>query len=157
MTTTDTIGLKQIYRSVTTILFIGLMAALAGCGGGKETSREKLLASEVTSTIGVNAYLWRATLDTLDFMPLAQTDSKGGVVVTDWYTNPDVPAERVKVTVYILDKRLRADALKATVFRQWLRAGEWVDQPATEDAAAKIEDAILTQARYIRLKTVPEN
>ena len=76
--------------------------ALAGCGGKKET-RGVMAPSQVT-TIGVNSYLWRASLDTLSFMPLLQSDSAGGVIVTDWYTNPKNPGERMKVTVMILDR-----------------------------------------------------
>lgn len=133
-----------------------LVAGLAACSHHKEGSHEKLLASEVTSTIGVNAYLWRATLETIDFMPLASTDSKGGVIVTDWYSNPATPAERVKVTVYIVDKRLRADGLKVAVSRQWLEGGIWADQPDKYNSAAKLQEAILTKARYIRLNTVAE-
>ena len=76
------------------------------------------------NAIGVNSYLWRATLDTLAFMPLASADPYGGVVITDWYTNPEKPDERFKCTVYILDTRLRGDALKVTVFK------EVVERPA---------------------------
>src|SRR5437660_56848 len=64
-----------------------------------------------TPQLGVNSYLWRATLDTLNFMPLASADPVGGIIISDWYAAPDKPDERVKVNVYILDKRLRADAL----------------------------------------------
>src|SRR4051794_41160264 len=49
--------------------------------------------------LGVNAYLWRATLDTLNFMPLASADPVGGVVISDWYAAPDKPDEHMKVTV----------------------------------------------------------
>ena len=77
---------------------------------------EKLeFAKHHGATIGVNAYLWRATLDALSFMPMAQTDSNGGVVVTDWYTDPNTPTERMKVTVSILDQDLRADALRGSL------------------------------------------
>ena len=87
------------------------MAALAlvSCGGKKHPKAD-LAASRVT-TIGVNSYLWRASLEALSFMPLLQTDSNGGVIVTDWYANPNNPGERMKVTVTILDQDLRADAL----------------------------------------------
>ena len=80
------------------------------------------------NAIGVNSYLWRATLDTLAFMPLASADPYGGVVITDWYANPEKPDERFKCTVYILDTRLRGDALKVTVFKEVRNgAGGWVD------------------------------
>lgn len=102
--------------------------------------------------IGVNAYLWRATLDTLSFMPLASADPYGGVVITDWYTNPEKPDERFKTTVYILDTRLRADGLNVTVFKQVSDgAGGWTDAPTAAQTETDIENAILTKARQLRL------
>ena len=105
--------------------------------------------------IGVNSYLWRATLDTLAFMPLASADPWGGVVITDWYTNPEKPDERFKATVYILDARLRADALNVTVFKQVKDpAGSWVDSAVADQTATDIENSILTRARQLRLSNV---
>ncbi len=104
--------------------------------------------------IGVNSYLWRASLDTLNFMPLASADPFGGVIITDWYSDPTTPNERFKATVYILDTRLRADALNVSIFRQTQTEGAWADaavDPATE---IQIENAILTRARQLRLSTV---
>ena len=105
--------------------------------------------------IGVNGYLWRASLDTLAFMPLASADPYGGVILTDWYTNPEKPDERFKCTVYILDTRLRADGLNVTVFKQIRDAtGAWVDSPASDQTSTDIENAILTRARQLRLSNV---
>lgn len=104
--------------------------------------------------LGVNAYLWRATLDTLNFMPLASSDPIGGVVITDWYSSPESPSERVKVTTYILDRRLRADALRVSVFRQTLNGGMWVDAQTNPDTAVRLENAILTRAREIHISLI---
>jgi hypothetical protein len=105
--------------------------------------------------LGVNSYLWRATLDTLSFMPLLSADPYGGVVITDWYVNPEKPDERFKGTVYILDTRLRADGLNVTVFKQTRGAdGQWVDTPASDQTEADIENAILTRARQLRLSNI---
>ena len=105
--------------------------------------------------IGVNGYLWRATLDTLAFMPLASADPYGGVILTDWYVNPEKPDERFKCTVYILDTRLRADGLNVTVFKQVKDAsGAWVDAPTSDQTSTDIENAILTKARQLRLSNV---
>lgn len=156
--------MDRVTRTCGGILRIALAAALAmtisSCGwfGGddKDVRRKQTLASEQITSIGVNAYLWQATLETLDFMPMADVDSDGGVIITDWYINPSNPYERSKVSVYILDKSLRADALKVHVFRQQLTAGEWRDDPQTEESAANVAEAILVQARRIRLGQVPE-
>ncbi len=102
--------------------------------------------------IGVNAYLWRATLDTLDFMPLIDSDPFGGTYVTDWHSVAEKPDERFKVQVYILDTRLRADGLSVQVFRQTKDAsGGWVDANVDPDTAIQIENAILTRARQLRI------
>lgn len=119
----------------------------------KQRQAAELAPSKVTQ-IGVNAYLWRATLDTLSFMPLLQTDSNGGVVVTDWYSNPKNPGERVKVTVSILDQDLRADAVKVAASRQVLQGGNWVDAPVEAATVQKLEDVILTRARDLRRKMI---
>ena len=95
---------------------------------GLYVTEADIAASQVT-TIGVNSYLWRASLDALSFMPLLQTDSNGGVIVTDWYANPANPGERVKLTVTILDQDLRADALRVAASRQVNQGGQWVDAP----------------------------
>ena len=112
-----------------------------------------LAASQVT-TIGVNSYLWRAALETLSFAPLAQTDSNGGVIVTDWYSNPNSPNERVKVTATILDADLRADALRVAASRQTNQNGNWVNAPVAAATVQKLEDIILTRARDLRRTAV---
>ncbi|MGZ8997899.1 MAG: DUF3576 domain-containing protein [Allosphingosinicella sp.] len=112
-----------------------------------------LAASQVT-TIGVNSYLWRAALDTLSFAPMAQVDSNGGVIVTDWYANPSSPNDRVKVTVTILDRDLRADALRVAASRQVLRNGSWVEAPVAAATVQRLEEIILTRARDLRRNAI---
>jgi hypothetical protein len=107
------------------------------------------------NAIGVNSYLWRATLDTLAFMPLASADPYGGVVITDWYVNPEKPDERFKCTVYILDTRLRGDALKVTVFKEVSNGqGGWAPSQAADQTSVDIENAILTRARQLRVSNL---
>ena len=104
--------------------------------------------------IGVNAYLWRGTLETLDFMPLASADPFGGLIITDWYQPPESSGERLKVHVLILDRTLRADAVKVSVFRQTRQGGgggDWADAPVDSKTATALEDKILTKARELRI------
>jgi Domain of unknown function (DUF3576) len=126
-------------------------------GGGKSNEKQarqiELAASKVT-TIGVNAYLWRAALDTVSFMPLLQTDSNGGVIVTDWYVNPSTAGERMKLTVSILDQDLRADALRVAASRQVFENGQWIESPVQAATVQKLEDIILTRARDLRRSAV---
>ncbi len=126
--------------------------ALAGCARNRELPTE-LAPSRMTS-IGVNAYLWRAAVDTLSFAPLITADSSGGVIVTDWYANPTTPGERVKLTVAIIDQDLRADALRVAASRQVNQGGVWVDAPVAAATVQKLEDIILTRARDLRRTTV---
>ena len=130
----------------------GLMVSACGglpfMGGNERTQRV-----DVQQGIGVNGYLWRATLDTLSFMPLATADPWGGVVNYDWYTNPQTPNERFKATVFILDTRLRADALNVTVTKETRDAtGGWVAAPVAAQTETDLENAILTKARQLNLQ-----
>jgi hypothetical protein len=137
----------MVRASATLPAAAALALSLAACGGRGD--RPDLAASKVT-TIGVNSYLWRASLDTLSFMPLVLTDSNGGVIVTDWYVNPQTPAERIKVTVSILDQDLRADAVRVAALRQVNQGGQWVAAPVQAATTQKLEDIILTRARDLR-------
>jgi hypothetical protein len=129
-----------------------LACGLAGCGHSRGAPK----AAAQAPVIGVNGYLWRATLDTLAFMPLQSADPFGGTVITDWYSNPEKTDERFKATVYILDSRLRADGLKVTVFKQVRDAGgNWVNSATADQTETDIENAILTRARQLRLANIP--
>ena len=104
------------------------------------------------SPIGVNSFLWRATLDTLSFMPIASADPFGGVVITDWYEDPKTPGERFKVNALILDRSLRADGVRVTVFKQRKDpTGQWGDAPVDSTVGRGVEDSILTRARQLRV------
>ena len=138
-------------------LGIAFVAALGLALGGcvhKPKSRAADVASASITSIGVNSYLWRASLETLSFMPLTQADSAGGVIVTDWYSNPSNPNERVKLSVSILDQDLRADALRVAASREVLQGGTWVAAPVQAATVQKLEDIILTKARDLRRSDV---
>ncbi|PWG02487.1 DUF3576 domain-containing protein [Sphingosinicella humi] len=140
-------------RAVSLGLAIVCAATLTACAGNREIPRSDLAAAQ-TTTIGVNSYLWRAALDTLSFAPTAQVDSAGGVIVTDWYTNPSSPNERVKITATILDSDLRADALRVAASRQVNQGGQWVEAPVAAATVQKLEEIILTKARELRRNAV---
>ena len=107
------------------------------------------------SGIGVNSFLWRASLDTLSFMPLNSADPFGGVIITDWYSTSDNPDERFKLTIYILDRRLRADGIKVAVYKQTRdQSQRWLSADVARDTAVQLENAILIRARQLRLDTL---
>ena len=148
-------------RLLTSGAMLGALGlSLAACGnafalpGHHARPRTVGLAPSQVTSIGVNSYLWRASLETLSFMPLLQADSAGGVIVTDWYANPDNPNERVKVTVTILDQDLRADALRVAASREVNQNGGWITAPVQAATVQRLEDIILTKARDLRRSTV---
>jgi hypothetical protein len=170
----------MLRKKIRPAILLALAMTVAACGG-KATTEEELMNTEEArkarvgklfgedsfvfgpgdrrggesgtgSGIAVNGYLWRASLDTMSFMPLTSADPFGGVIVTDWYVPPESPNERFKVQVYILDRQLRADGLRVTVFRQ-VRSGydNWIAADVKPETRAELENAILTRARQLRI------
>lgn len=151
------------------------LAVLAGCGYGtkKEVvdpkkARERAQGSilgdnalifggedkeeDTGSGVAVNSFLWRASLDTLSFMPLSQVDPFGGVIISDWYSPPESPGERFKLTVYVLTRQLRSDGIRVAVFKQARQfSGEWQNVDIDDKTATQMENAILTRARQMRI------
>jgi len=131
-----------------------LVLSLATAGCARNRALPSQMAPSRMTTIGVNSYLWRAAVDTVSFAPLVQADPATGVIITDWYSNPKAPGERVKLTVAVLDQDLRADAIRVSAARQQNQGGAWVDVPVTAATVQKLEDIILTRARDLRRTTV---
>ena len=105
--------------------------------------------------IAVNTFLWRASLDTLSFIPLLSADPFGGVIITDWYSTSPKAKEKYKVVAYILNKDLRVDALKISVFKKLKNEdGDWVDSKSSSILKNKVEDAILTKARKYKIQSI---
>ena len=142
--------MPRLHTSAAALIVLTL--ATAGCARNRTLPTQ--LAPSRISTIGVNSYLWRAAIDTVSFAPLLQADANGGVIITDWYSNPRAPGERVKLTVSVLDRDLRADALRVAASRQVNQNGAWVDAPVTAATVQKLEDIILTRARDLRRAAV---
>ena len=141
----------RTFRGSAASLALVSLAALGGCLGMGAHHPHNAAQAE----IGVNGYLWRASLDTLAFMPLQSADPFGGVINTDWYVDPRDPTERFKATVYILDSRLRADGLNVTVFKQVSDGhGGWTPSAVSDQTSTDIENAILTRARELRLSNL---
>jgi hypothetical protein len=126
-------------------------------GDGLSFGGKKEAQGQTGTGIGVNAYLWRATLDTISFMPLASADPFGGVILTDWHSPSNVQNERFKLNVYILGQALRADGIRVAAFRQVKsEANEWQAVPMDPKAITDIENAILTRARQLRSESMTQ-
>ncbi len=158
-------------RAATGVLGAALAFSLAACSGSTTTSgvdavnqlavpsKGNLLGAAPDQTglvgaqpgaAGVNAYLWRASIDVLSFMPFASADPVGGVIITDWYTPPTVSNERFKATAYVLGRDLAANDIRVAVFRQDLQGGQWVDTPVASNVSTEITDKVLQRARQLR-------
>jgi hypothetical protein len=176
------LGHNSFMRRQTPYLLLALMlgALVSGCAGSTPVteddvkSREELRREGTAKIFGddaftlgstskneaggvgitVNSFLWRASLDTISFMPLSSADPFGGVIITDWYTTPDSTRDRLKVQVYILDRQLRSDGLRVSVFRQTLDdAGAWIHSTVSGQTIIDLENAILTRARQLRISS----
>lgn len=128
-------------------------AGLFGPGGlfGSRDDKAKGLGEP---GIAVNAFLWRASLDVIidNKWPIASADPFGGLIITDWFQFTESPSERLKLQVLILDRDLRADAIRASIIRQQQAGGRgWVDAPVDPKTAFEFENAILTRARQLRI------
>ena len=154
----------RIYSALP-ILFCAAAVALSGCSSDSASEPEPRQVEANTGgngglidgllggfNITVNSYLWRASLDTISFLPLTTADPFGGVIISDWYSPPETPDERFKVTVYILDRELRADGLRVAVFRQKHQGNVWVEAKVDERTGRDIENAILKRARQMRVR-----
>jgi hypothetical protein len=146
-------------RMIKVLLLASAAAILAACAGSSKDPKDAALASYELGSRGgqattVNRYLWAASLETLDFLPIFSADPIAGLIITDWYQNPEAPDEQFKVNVYILDSSLRADALRVSVFRQERAENGWRDAAVNTATSREIENAILTRARQLRLNQI---
>jgi hypothetical protein len=153
------------------LILLVLPLALAACGGGNGSSEKPVAGGayadpslpppivpggkvnkqqEADAGLAVNKYLWRAALETFQFMPLLSEDPFGGVIVTDWYAPNPAGGERFKATVYVLGRQLRSDGVRVALFRQVRDGGGWADAPVNPATATDIENKVLARARELR-------
>jgi hypothetical protein len=138
--------MNRLHMTAAALMIVAV--ATPGCSRNR-TIPNQIAPSQVT-TLAINSYLWRAAVDTVSFAPLIQANAQSGVIITDWYTNPKAPGERVKLTVAVLDPDLRSDAVRVSAAKQILQNGAWVDAPVSAATVQKLEDIILTRARDLR-------
>ncbi len=95
----------------------------------------------------VDPRLWRAALDAVALMPLNMSDPKRGVILTDWYTLPELPNQRVKIAIYVVGRGISPQSLRVAIQRQEKDAtGRWVDRPAAPGSILELERRILQHA-----------
>ena len=154
---------KENLKKINALVVALAAGILTACAGGSKDDRNAALAAYAIGDKGgqattVNRYLWAASLETLDFLPVFSADPIAGLIITDWYANPESPQERFKLSVYILDSALRADALRVSVFRQMQNPeGLWIDSTVNPATGREIENSILTRARQLRLNQIDDS
>ena len=104
-------------------------------------------------SLPVNALLWRAALDIASFVPLDDVDTFGGSIVTEWHQPEDTPNQRLKLTIFVLGRELRSDAITVRAYIQKRLGTEWVDAGRDEALGRKLENLVLTRARELRAAT----
>ena len=115
-------------------------------------------SSDNTTGVGmpINALLWRASLDIISTIPLDDVDTFGGTIVTEWYQLNRKSDERIKMTVFVLDRELRSDGIRVVVYVQNRVGINWEDSGTDSQLGKQIEELILTRAREIRAAGVVE-
>lgn len=129
---------------------LGTSAGIVLFGVDKEREERQAAAAAGNAGLSVNAYLWRAALDTLSFMPLASADPFGGTIITDWYSPPAAQGERFRAQAYVMGRQLRSDGVRVQIFRQVQERGQWVDSPVSPATNSGMEDQVLARARELR-------
>ena len=107
-----------------------------------------------SSSININAYLWRASLNVISIAPLISTDALGGTIISDWYINKNIKNKRLKITAFILSQELRSNGIKVKVFMQNLKNNVWSETYTDDELARKIEENILNEARNLRINSI---
>jgi hypothetical protein len=140
--------MTRLHTAAAALMIVAVTTS--GCAHRRAAAARETMAPSQITTLAINSYLWRAAVDTVSFAPLIQANAQSGVIITDWYSNPKAPGERVKLTVAVLDPDLRADALRVSAAKQVYQNGAWVDAPVSAATVQKLEDIILTRARDLR-------
>jgi hypothetical protein len=150
-----------MYRKSNIVLILCVLLLLNSCSRLNPFSKKMdIETSEIVNSqisMAVNAFLWRASLDTVSFIPVNSADPIGGFISTDWYLDPENPNERIKMNVYIKDRRLRADAISVSVFREIKVSEGWVKADVNPDTAKLVEASILTKARELRIGSLGDS
>ncbi len=124
---------------------------------GKKGGLDLLNQNKQTASIGVgmpiNPYLWKASLETINFMPLSSADPFAGLIITDWYSQNNTN-ERCKINIFIRGVELKTSNLKVNSFCQTLSdKNNWVSNETDIKINAQIENAILNKAKKLKLST----
>ena len=133
----------------------GLLGKKASLSFLERRDERKSNVSSGASSIGlpINPYLWKASIETINFMPLSSTDPFAGTIITDWYTDANNLGERCKLNIFINGLELKTSNLKVLSFCQNLKENQWVNSPSNTNDNRKIENSILNNAKKLKLSS----
>ena len=131
----------------------GLLGKSGVSFGGILNNNEENKVSSSTVAMSVNPFLWRAALETINFMPLNSADQIGGTIITDWYSTENNQKERCKLNIFITGKKLNTENLKVASFCQEFKNPMWVNIKTEQENNIKIENAILNKAKKLKLQS----
>jgi hypothetical protein len=110
----------------------------------------KTKSTATKSKIGnVNKYLYQATLEVLDFVPLTSADSVGGVIITEWYNPKGQPNTQLKINVFIKDEVISVEALDVKAYERSKIDNKWSEDYKESAIASILEDKIIRRARTL--------
>ena len=122
-------------------------------GGVTDDNNQENNMSAGMIAMSVNPFLWRAALETIDFMPLSSADQIGGTIITDWYSTSSNEKERCKLNIFITGINLKTENLRVVSFCQEFKNPTWVNKVIEKESNIKIENAILNKAKKLKLQS----
>jgi len=120
----------------------GSLFGLGNALGGKKTDLKD-------NNIKINAYLWRASLDTLSVHPLEKIVTESGILQTEWVSMNNIATEQTKISVIVISADLNVTGVRVNVYKRKKQNGNWVNQSVSKNTAKAISDAILQRAREL--------
>ena len=124
--------------------------SISGILGGNDQENKP---STGMVAMSVNPFLWRASLETINFMPLSSADQIGGTIITDWYSTTGNEKERCKLNIFITGVNLKTENLRVVSFCQEFKDPVWVNKEIEKENNIKIENAILNKAKKLKLQS----
>ena len=122
-------------------------------GGGLFGDINNRKSGSATIDFASSNVMWRATLKTLYFLPLSNTDYSGGIIIYDWYSQENNPREQIKISVRFLSNELRSDSIKITAHKKICdSADKCSNSTLDEKFSDTIKENIITSARSLKIE-----
>ena len=122
-------------------------------GGGIFANIGKSSKNQSTVDFKSASLLWKATLKSLEFLPLMNADYSGGIIIYDWYSNPNKPLEQIKISVQFLNNELRSDSIKIIAHKKICEnINKCSNLEIDQQFALSVKESIINSARLLRIE-----